>query len=367
MSVQTITMKFKDVNVKQITCESVKMGKDTVPLIRYGSDKKTLFIQGPWIKMKQYGIPAGEFLSNGIKNDYYTGEESRLSVRFPIDVSCCVDIDADNTNSVEIQDFIKFLQELDGHIKSESIMKSSGIDIDDKEKYTPIYRKPAKSKKANNKETNKEKYYSMKTKLDTNGLDENKQIKTEFHLLDKDTNQYNLVNNSTDKYISLDKIEKTLKYKSEVLPIFQFVKIWTQSTGGWGVTLKLKKLRIRNPIYSERGDAIFLDDDNNYEQPVQEKIMPPPPPSTQQASKNKKLVEVDDSDEESSDSESDDEPIKEKVTSTKIQAESDSESDKEPVKSEPVKITKISNSDSESDEDVKPKKPIKKEKAKGKK
>jgi hypothetical protein len=40
MSAQTITMKFKDVNVKQITCESVKMGKDTVPLIRYGTDKK---------------------------------------------------------------------------------------------------------------------------------------------------------------------------------------------------------------------------------------------------------------------------------------------------------------------------------------
>jgi len=350
MSVQTITLKFKDVNVKQITCESVKMGKDTVPLIRYGPEKKTLFIQGPWIKMKQYGIPAGEFLSNGIKNEYYTGEESRLSVRFPIDVNCCVDIDSENTNSEEIQDFIKVLQEIDTHLKTDSIMKSSGIDLDDKEKYTPIYRKPAKSKKTSNKDTAKEKYYSMKTKLDTDGLDTDKKIKTEFYLMDKDTNQYTLVN--TNKYILLDKLEETLKYNSEVLPIFQFVKVWTQSTGGWGVTLKLKKLRIKNPIYSEQGDAIFLDDDN-CEQTVQEKVMPPKPPT--QVNKQK-LVEVE-SDDESSDEESDEEISKAVVSKLKVE-ESESESDDEPVK--PKQVTKIVASDSESDEDVKPKKPVKK-------
>lgn len=350
MSVQTITLKFKDVDVDKITCESVKMGKDTVPLIRYGTDKKTLFIQGPWLKMKQYGIPAGELLSNGIKNEYYTGEESRLSVRFPIDVNCCVNIDnSDINNSEDIQDFIKFLQKLDGHIKTESFMKSSGIDIDDKEKYTPIYRKPAKSKKSG-KETSKEKYYSMKTKLDTDGLDTDKKIKTEFHLLDKDTSQYTLVNRN--KYISLDNIEETLKYNSEVLPIFQFVKVWTQSTGGWGVTLKLKKLRIKNPVYSEQGDAIFLDDDN-CEQLVQEKVMPPKPPSP---NNKQKLIEVE-SDDSSSDEESDEEISKAVVSKLKVK-DSESESDDEPVK--PKQVTKIVASDSESDEDVKPKKPIKK-------
>jgi hypothetical protein len=346
MSAQTTTLKFKDVNIKLITCESVKMGKDTVPLIRYGTDKKTLFIQGPWIKMRQYGIPAGETLSNGVKNEYYTGEDSRLSVRFPIDVNCCVEIDnTENTNSEEIQEFIKFLQELDAHIKSDAILKSANIDLDDKEKYTPIYRKPAKSKKASNKESSKEKYYSMKTKLDTDGLDVDKKIKTEFYILDKETNQYTLVN--TNKYISLNKIEDTLKYNSEVLPIFQFVKIWVQSTGGWGVTLKLKKVRIKNQVYSERGDAIFLDDDNNYEQ---DKIMPPKPPLTKT-----KIVDVasdDDSDE------SDEEQVVKAVANKLNIEDSDSESDEEPVK--PKQVKKIVDSDSESDEDVKPKKPVKK-------
>ena len=115
MSVQTITLKFKDVDVEKITCESVKMGKDIVPLIRYGTDKKTLFIQGPWLKMKQYGIPAGEFLSNGIKNDYYTGEESRLSVRFPVDASCCVNIDnSDITKAKALSEKIIFWRDAVG-------------------------------------------------------------------------------------------------------------------------------------------------------------------------------------------------------------------------------------------------------------
>ena len=65
-----ITMKFNDVVVKEITVEDVKIGKEKVQLLRYGPDKKNLVIQGPWIKMKQYGIPPGETLSNGNKNDY---------------------------------------------------------------------------------------------------------------------------------------------------------------------------------------------------------------------------------------------------------------------------------------------------------
>jgi hypothetical protein len=353
MSAQNISMKFKDVIVKQITCEAVKMGKDTVPLMKYGPDKKTLYITGPWIKLKQFGIPPGETLSNGAKNDYYAGEDSRLSIRFPIDSKCCVqdDKNPDVTNTEEMEDFIKFLQTLDEHIKTDpTFMTVSGIDPDDKEKYTSIYRKPTKPKKSG-KDT-KEKYYSMKTKLDTDGLDSDKKIKTEFYILDKDTNQYSLVNRN--KYIQLEDIEETLKYNSEVLPVFQFVKVWTQSTGGWGVTLKLKKVRIKNSVYSEQGDAIFLDDDN-YEQT--EKVMPPKPPSapTPTPVNKQKLVEVESDDD--SDEESDEEVAQ--VVASKVKVEkSDSESDDEPVK--PKQVTKIVASDSESDEDVKPKKPIKK-------
>lgn len=363
MSTQNITLKFKDVNVKQITCEAVKMGKDMVPLLRYGSDKKTLFIQGPWLKMRQYGVPPGETLSNGNKNDYYAGEDSRLSVRFPIDTSCSVQTDVENnpelTNSDEIQEFIKFLQVLDAHIKNETtFMSLSGIDSDDKEKYTPIYRKPVKSKKNTGKES-KEKYYSMKTKLDTDGSDGDKKIKTEFYVVDRETKETKLVN--SNKYITMEKLEETIKYNSEVLPIIQLVKIWTQSNGNWGVTLKLKKARVKNPVYSERGNAEFLESDPESEpmkKPVAKTKIVAVPDSdsdeevTQVVSQTFHKISKNDND---SDEESDDEPVATKHPVKHVVAESESD-DEQPV----VTKTKHVVADSDSDDEVKPKKPVKK-------
>ena len=340
MSSQNITLKFKDVIIKEITCDAVTMGKDIVPLIRYGNDKKTLNIQGPWIKMRQYGIPPGETLSNGIKNDFYLGEESRLSIRFPIDISCCVQTDPENnsdlTNCDEIQDFTKFLQALDNHIKSDtSFMTLSDIDIDNKEKYTNIYRKPVKAKKNTGKEI-KEKYHYMKTKLNTTR--DNNQIKTEFYTVNNETKQNNLINN-----ITLKQVEDVVKFNSEVLPIFQLVKIWTQTTGAWGVTLKLMKIRVRNQTFSDRGNAEFIDSDNDN---IQKSIKP----------KSKKTVVKEDS-------ESDDDPLsKSKIVSV---PDSDSDNDiQKPIKSkkkivkeesdnEPLSKSKIvSVPDSDSDDDV---------------
>jgi len=344
MCAQFTTLKFKDVDIKQICCEKVKMGKEFVPLLKYGKGL-ILCVQAPWIKMKQYGIPPGEELSNGVKNEYYTGEDSRLSVRFPVHPDCCITLNNDGdtieTNSEEIQVYTNFLQGLDAHIKTPEFMTAADIDNDDKEKYVSIYRKPAKSKKNTNND--KEKYYSIKTKLDTDGYDtEAKKIKTIFELFDKDINQYKIVN-ANNKYITLAEIENTLKYNSEVCPIFQLVKIWTQSTGAWGVTLKLKRLRIKNPVYAEQYDAIFLDDN------IEPVVLPPKP---QQQATAKKIVQVDDSDDDSDTKESDDEPVKVTASKTKV---IDSDSDEEPVK--PKKATTVV--DSDSDEDVKSKKVVK--------
>jgi hypothetical protein len=381
MSAQNnITLKFKDISINQIVCDAVKMGEDIVPLLKYGSDKKRLNIQGPWIKMKQYGIPPGETLSNGMKNEYYANENSRFSIKFPIDQNCSVQTDPENkpdlTNSNEINDFITFLKDLDNHITDATFMKFSGIDVNDKGKYTPVYRKPGKSKKA--KPDSKVKYYSMKTKLDTDGKDEDeKKIKTEFHLVDQETKQTSLVN--TNKYISMKKLEETVKFNSEVLPVFQLVKIWTQSNGTWGVTLKLMKARVRNSVYSEKGNAEFLDSDQETNEQVAEEIKP-----KAKAVAKSKLAAHDsesDSDEKAtkvvaqtfhkinkSDDESDDEPATKIVaqTSNKINKDNDDDdSDDEPATKVQVKKHFVDN-DSES-EDEKPKKNVKKVAAKSKK
>lgn len=349
MASQNITLKINDIDIKQICCDKVKIGKDTVPLLKYGKDKKVLCIQGPWIKMKQYGLPPGEELSNGNKNEYYIDEDSRLSIRFPVHPDCCINLNNENnpdeTNREEISGSNTVYQGMDAHFKTPEFMAAADIDPDDKEKYVPIYRKPAKSKKNTNND--KEKYYSIKTKLDTDGYNtEVKKIKTIFEVFDKDTNQYKIVNNTNNKYITLPEIENVLKFNSDVCPIFQLVKIWTQSTGAWGVTLKLKRLRIKNPVYAERFDAIFLEDDNN--KPA---VLPPKPPQIA----NKKIVQVDSDEESDDDKESDDEPVKVTPNKTKV-IDSDSDSDNEPIKTK--KVTTVV--DSDSDEDVKPKKTVKK-------
>ena len=256
-----VTMKFQNVIIDQITVESVKMGKDSVPLIRYGPRKEILYIQGPWLKMSQYGVPPGETLSNGAKNEFYGGEDSRLSIRFPIDKRCCVQIKPDEapeeTNAEEIEAFIIFLKALDAHIKNTPhVMTVAGIDEDEKEKYVSIYRKPAKSKKAEAKE----KFYSMKVKLDTDGLrDEEKKIKTEVYQYAENSKDTTLLN--VDRYISLEDFDTVVGYNSEVLPIIQLVKVWTQSKGDWGITLKLKKIRVKSIINTERANPDFVDSD----------------------------------------------------------------------------------------------------------
>jgi hypothetical protein len=367
-----ITLKFKDVKIDEITCEKITMGKGSsnnlpVTLLRYGSDKKTLHIQGPWIKIKQFGVPPGQTLSNGDPNKYYNSEESRLSIRFPIDEKCCCTTTETNTNETEITEFINFLKNLDNHIKK--LVTDEEID-----KYTPIYRKGIKSKTSTSSNT---KFYSMKTKLDTGkyseGKDKDNKIMTEFHEYNNETSKYEIVNNPANNQISLDRLEKLVKYNSEVLPIFKLVKIWTQQTGSWGVTLKLAKARVKNPVYSEKGCAIFLDEDNEEHMDTSAKVKPPAPPVKLS---NKK------EDSESDDESDDDLPVTQKASKTKViesDSDSDSESEEEIInasktkvieseseeepekKPEPVKQKKITTVvDSDSDEDVKSKKPVKK-------
>ena len=333
---QNVTMKFSDVDVKQISVESVKMGKDQVPLLRYGSDKRTLFIQGPWIKMRQYGLPPGKTLANGIKNEYYVDEESRKSLRIPVDKSCAVlsnPKDPSTTNEDDIDAFIQKLKEIDAHIKNSSqFMKSANVDPDDKEKYTNIYRKPSKPKKPT--ADPKEKYYSMKLKFDVDN--KSGQIRTEFTSINGDTNEKSVSNDESGN-VSLETLEKLLTYNVEICPLFQLVKIWTQTTGAWGVTLKLKKCRVKKYAHTKESNAEFLDSDDE--------STPKKVASSASASAEHVTKKVHDSD--GSDNESDGEQLKKQESDS-----SDSEEVKPVTKGKAVK--KEDTPESSDSEEVKP-------------
>lgn len=326
-----ITLKLCDVDETQIVVDKVKIKENYHLLVRYGPEKKTLNFQPSKTKQRQFPIQPGQVLPNGKKNEYYVDEEARLSAKFCIDPRCAVNTnpeDPDETNEAEITADVEKLKKIDARIKNE-LYKMCGIDDDDKEKYVPIHRKPVKSKKPT--ANDREKYFTVKAKFDwKNGVeDPTSSILTEFYSVDSETKNWKTAKllNNTNGHISLTEIEKELTLNVEVQPVLQCVKVWTQSTGAWGITLKLKMLRLMKTEYTQRGNASFLNSDDE-DEPVAAPVV-----------KKQVATVVDESD---SDEESDDE-----VTSAPVKAA--------PVQTTTKKVAVVeSDSDEESDEDVKP-------------
>jgi hypothetical protein len=255
----TKVLPFNKVNVNDITCEAVKMGKDTVPLIKYNGDK--LYFQGPAIKMKQYGFPAGKTLGNGIDNEYYQGEEGRNSFKFPLSEECAILNDSGESNVNELLNFKAFLESIDKHIKTnEKILEVAEIDPDHAALYNNIFKKWKPVKKGGKSapvDESKKKFDSFKSKLDVE-YSTNK-IKTEFYVYNNDTSKYSLLEGSGAE--SVIELEKVVRYNSEVIPVFQLVKLWTQPTGAWGATLKLIKMRVKNFNNSKSSESVGFADE----------------------------------------------------------------------------------------------------------
>ena len=269
MSKKEMTLKFSDVNVNNLVIDPVKFkdGKKQ-NLIKYlhEGEKYSLVIQGPWIKLSQYGLPPGEKLANGSTNDFYDGEDKRDSIKFPVDTRCSVVMANGQTNEGELEKFVQFLKAVDKRITSEEsqFMELSGIDRDDIGKYMACYRKPGKAKKAVAEP--KEKYYSFKTKLSTKYSagkedDEAKQYITKFLVYDDESEEFKAYNDG-QQVLSVDDVEKIVTYQSEVQPLFTFVKLWEQQTG-WGATSKLIKARVKRSEYqNSTSDPDFIDADD---------------------------------------------------------------------------------------------------------
>lgn len=331
------TMKFTDIDPKKVIVDAVVMNGESVPLIKYEDKTRTAVFQAPRILMTDYGLAPGEFLSNGEKNEWYRSDETRDTMKFPLDADRCAVVlkDDGTTNAPEIKKFIDFLKALDNHIKtSESIRKAAGIDDDHVEKYMPIYRKAAKPvKKVEKKDTPaKVKPAYMKTKFHVNNKNK-KEILTEFYNVDTDTNKTTRVITSGN-YITLEDVEKFYEHKCDQQSVIQLVKIWYKSNGEWGVTLRLVMSRIRKTNKSVKAASHgFIDDEDTNET---------------QETKVEKQVPSDDSDEEV--------PVKTTKPVVKDADDSD-DSDAAPAPKKVVKPTKPQDSDSE--EVVPVKKPTK--------
>lgn len=321
------TMKLKDIDPKQFYVENVKMKSgDVISLVKYGPDKKTLNVQLAKVKLERYGLQPGETLSNGKPNVYYQGEDARLSLRIPFDPKCCVGTNSDDnvTNEDTIKTEVEILKEIDARIKNE-LYSVAGVDADDKEKYNPILRKPAKSKHVKGKhQEEKEKYNFIKFKFDTDGDTGEKRILTKFYKVGEDRKAL-LLNDTETNVIKMEDVEKLVTYNSEVTVVAQFSKVWVQSTGAWGVTFKLKLIRVEQPSYTVREDAEFLNSDD--ESTTKVSALKTDPAKVMAWSK---VEEDDDSEQESNDEPA---PVGRKVAQKKavaiVESSDDDESDEE--------------------------------------
>jgi hypothetical protein len=296
--------------------------------------------------MTDYGLAPGEFLSNGEKNEWYRSDETRDTMKFPVDADKCAVVIKDDgtTNAPEIRKFIDFLKALDTHFKtSESIRKAAGIDDDHIEKYMPIYRKAAKPvKKVSDKKDTpiKVKPAYMKTKFHVNNKNK-KEIITAFYNVDTETNKTTRVL-SEGNYITLEDVEKFYEHKCDQQPVIQLVKVWYKSNGEWGVTLRLVMSRIRKTNKSVKSESFGFIEDDDVQDTKQE---------TKQETKADVQVPSDDSE---------DEPVKpvQKLKSVSKVDDSDDSDDAPAPKKQPKPPVQQTN-DSDSEEVVPVKKPTK--------
>ena len=336
-----ITIHYTDVNINDIIVEQTKFGGDLVPLVKYGPTKRDLIVQGPYIKMNEYGIPPGEKLNNGKKNDYYLSEESRDSMKFPLDPErSSVSTDDGQSNSEEIKEFVNVLKAIDKYIKeSKAVHEAINLDSDDIEKYVPIYRKPKPVKKGDTKV--KSPY--IKTKLATQHPNKT-QIITKFYNVSKATNEKTRVLTS-GSYITLEDLEKFYTFNCEQQPVIKFVKVWTQNSGGWGITTKLMLSRIRKSERVNNDDYADFIDEKPSKQPQKQTLQQvdssdDEPIKHQNNKKEQKQVDS-----------SDDEPVPQikQAPKQKVQKQVDSSDDDEP---KPVARKKVQDVESDSDEEV---------------
>ena len=218
---------FMSLDVKKLTASLVvnKNTGENIPVLNFSDFKGTVHLRLPELVLSTYGTPADEFLRDGSKNKYFTGEKNRRSIKIPIP-------------SEEKQVVAKFT-ELDKYIKnSVNIRNVASIDEDNVEKYRPIYRKPLKNKDPN--APVKPNY--IKLKFNSKG----DMIATKFFMNNKQL-EVNTVND-LDNYLRLN---------MTLIPVVRFGSIYNQALGDWGATLQLVSLTL---VPQSKGVVDFVDD-----------------------------------------------------------------------------------------------------------
>lgn len=325
-----MTTKFTDVNVNALDFTKLeenprsKGQRIAYPRYQEGEQEKILFIQLPWIELKQYGIPK--------ISEYYPDDSKRSFVKVPLDESI-----------PEIKQLVDLIKEFDKKLDSSEFRTKIFGPKASKYKYQSIFRLPQEEDEEEKKKAPPKKDYGPKLpyfrlKIDTSYPDNN--VKT--ILFDSVLNDGKRTRTKIENIKTIDDFSSHVCWLSKIRPVIRPVKLWAQPTNKtdptYGLTFKIAKTEVEAPVKTHSNvkeymqSDVFLDSDE--EETIQKfeslKIQPATTTTTQVAN-----VESDQSDEEN-----DDEPVK-------------------PVGKTPVKVAQVESDNEESEEEIKPaKKPV---------
>lgn len=348
---------FKDLQVKYTdfvpsNLKFTKMTAGAKGLISYidyvdpssGKNKK-LLLQGPFIEMKQGGIPRND--------EWHVDEKSRMKMTFPLDDSI-----------PEIKEFADRIKEIDSILCSEQFKTETLGPKGSKYKYSEAYRVPMEQDeetKAKNKGKDQKLPY-LTARIDTSYPDG--KIKTTIFPSSLNEQGQRVRESAIDSFESIDDFAQYVPYKRcMVRPVLQPFKVWAKAANmkdpDYGISFKVVKLEVE--ITSQTSGALpesflkadsFLDSDDDEEDKktsyasVTKKVMTTPEQKKEKdvplAPTKKAATKVESSDDDSSSDE------EEEVVNTVTKKT-------EPSSSTTKKTVSLdSSSDSESEEEVKP-------------
>jgi hypothetical protein len=302
-----VLIKYSDVEAKRISFSDLEMNERAKQYIAYprydhptlGADQR-VYIQLPWIKIEQYGIPT----ANG---KFELTENQRAKIKVPLNPEI-----ADSKNLIDI------LDSMDNYFSSPDVAAKLLAPLGKKAKsYT--------FDKIHRESDNDDRLDYINLKLDTDYNDNS--IKTtvfKSEIVDGETKRTEMF------FKNVDELYKLVSYQSTIRAIVMMSKVWTSNaTNKWGITFKIKKMEVKpsekvgNGISAFMKSDSFLESDDEDAEVVKTKVAQP-----------KQVAQVESDDDEEG------EEVKivaKKVATVAVESDDDDSEEEKPAKKAPTK------------------------------